>query len=186
MDRVLKEHFDRFMEKGELPPELREETLLEGCTLFTDKEKLKAWRNNFRGITYQDSSGITLRGAVDNILVKGSNLIVLDYKTRGFPLKEDTHRHYQLQMDLYTFLLRQNGYTTEDYACLLFYYPRSVNETGEVIFDTKLIRMEASPENGERVLKEAVRLLRKKKAPAPADGCPWCALHTRATATSSS
>jgi|SRR3989344_355055 len=174
MDKILKEHFDRFMEKGELPPELLENKL-EGCTLFDDKEKLKAWRNNFKGLQYLDkNSGVLLRGAVDNILVKGNKLIVLDYKTRGFPLKEDTHKHYQIQMDMYNLLLRKNGHETEDYAYLLFYYPNKITETGEVIFDTKLIKMPTSAENGQKVFEKAVKLLESKEAPKSSHECGFC------------
>src|SRR3989344_3370725 len=98
MDRILKRHFDKFMEKGELPPEIREYGLGNGYSLFADKAQLEIWRNNKEGIKYKDkTSGILLRGAVDNLLEKGNKLIVLDYKTRGYPLKEDTHEHYQAQ-----------------------------------------------------------------------------------------
>ena len=96
---------------------------------------------------------------------------VLDYKTRGFPLKEDTHEHYQTQMDLYNFLLRKNGYKTEDYTYLLFYYPKEVLETGEVIFDTKLIKIKTSAENGEKIFKKAVDVLNGE---IPECSCKWC------------
>ena len=106
MDKVLKEHFDRFMEKGKLPPELMEKGVKD-YKLFNDREKLDIWRNNFKGLQFLDEkSGILLRGAVDNLLVKGKKIVVLDYKTRGYPLKDDTHEHYQTQTDLYNFLLR--------------------------------------------------------------------------------
>lgn len=118
MDKILKEHFDRFIETGELPPELQE---LKGeVTLFEDKELLQVWRNNFRGIQWTDEKGNIFLGAVDNILKKGNKLIVLDYKTRGYAVKEDTHKYYQDQMDIYNLLLRNNGYQTEDYTYLLF------------------------------------------------------------------
>jgi len=46
----------------------------------------------FKGIEITDkSSNILLHGAIDNLLIKGKRLIILDYKTRGFPVKEDTH-----------------------------------------------------------------------------------------------
>ena len=89
-----------------------------------------------------------MHGAIDNLLIKGKKLIVLDYKTRGFPVKEDTHEHYINQMDIYNFLLRKNGYETEDYTYLLFYYSNRVTETGEVIFDTKLIKIKTNPKRG--------------------------------------
>ncbi|MFH1592959.1 MAG: PD-(D/E)XK nuclease family protein, partial [Candidatus Woesearchaeota archaeon] len=101
MDKILKEHFDRFMEKNELPPEIKDSEC-KTCKLFNDKEKLKLWRSNFKGLEFKDEKNdVLLHGAVDNILKKGKKLIVLDYKTRGYPLKEDTHKHYQAQMDLY-------------------------------------------------------------------------------------
>ena len=166
MDGILKVHFDKFMEKGELPPEIREEC--KDCRLFDDKEKLKIWRSNFKGIQYTEGD-IMLRGAVDNLLVKNGKLIVLDYKTRGFPLKDDTHEHYKVQMDLYNFLLRKNGYSTENYSYLLFYYPNKVNDNGEVIFDTKLIKMKVG--DGEKVFKKAVNVINCKE---PKEKCEWC------------
>lgn len=168
MDKILKEHFDRFMEKGKLPPEIRELD----CKLFEDKEKLKLWRNNLKGIQYL-YNGILLRGAVDNILTKGNKLIVLDYKTRGYPLKEDTHEHYQTQMDIYSFLLKKNNYETEDYAYLLFYYPNKVNETGEVIFNTNLVKIKTNLKNAEKLLKKASEIL-KGKIPKKSKTCQFC------------
>jgi len=172
MDKILKEHFDRFMDKKELPPELKENSEVNDCKLFDDKELLKVWRNNLKGISYLDvKSNVLLRGAVDNILVKGKKLIVLDYKTRGYPCKEDTHEHYQTQMDIYNFLLRKNDYLTEDYGYLLFYYPNRVNSNGEVVFDTKLVKVKTSVKNGEKVFKEAVSVLFGEE---PKEKCEWC------------
>jgi len=69
MDKVLKAHFDSFMEQNKLPPEIKEYGLNNGYKLFSDKAKLDIWRNNFKGIQYKDkTSGVLLRGAVDNIL----------------------------------------------------------------------------------------------------------------------
>jgi len=177
MDKILKEHFDRFMLKGQLPPELTEEGDMNGCKLFDDQEKLAVWRSNFKGIQYLDEkSGILLRGAVDNILAKGKKLIVLDYKTRGYPCKEDSHKYYITQMNLYNFLLRKNGYDTEDYTFLLFYYPNKVTETGEVIFDTKLIKIKTSVKDAEKVFKKAIRVLSLEEAPEASEECGFCKL----------
>jgi len=172
MDMVLKKHFDKFMERGELPPEMREYGIGNEYNLFNDKAKLEIWRNNRKGIQYKDkTSGIILMGAVDNLLTKKGKIIVLDYKTRGYPLKEDTHKHYQAQMDIYNFLLRKNGYDTEDYAYLLFYYPREVSETGELIFNTKLIKIKTDAKKGGEYFKDAIRLL---EGDCPKKTCEWC------------
>ena len=170
MDRVLKEHFDSFMEKGLLPPELAK---LDGVTLFSNAELLKIWRNNLKGIQWTDENGNLVRGAVDNILQKGSKLIVIDYKTRGYPCKDDTHKHYQDQLDIYNFLLRKNGYETEDYAYLIFYHPLKVSEDGSVVFHSELKKMDVSVENAGRILKDAVETL-EGEMPEENKECEYC------------
>ncbi|HLD87038.1 MAG TPA: PD-(D/E)XK nuclease family protein [Candidatus Nanoarchaeia archaeon] len=171
MDRILKEHFDRFMEKGKLPPELKE---CEGdCTLFNDKATLDIWRSNFKGIQWKDEEGNLFRGAIDNLLIKGKKFIVLDYKTRGYPLKDDTADHYQDQMDIYNLLLRKNNHDTEDYAYLLFYHPNMVHENGDVDFHSNLIKIKIDISNAERIFREAVRVL-KEAMPEPKKECGFC------------
>ena len=176
MDRILKAHFDSFRDKGLLPPELEE---LNGkVKLFEDVELLKAWRNNLKGIQWTDENGNIFRGAVDNLLQKGKKLIVLDYKTRGFPLKEDTAEHYQDQLDIYNLLLRKNGYKTEDYAYLLFYHPSNINENGDVIFHTDLVKMNIKVKSAEVIFNNALRVLEGEmpKANEECGFCKWVSL----------
>jgi len=168
MDRILKIHFDSFIGKG-IPPELK----IKNVKLFDDLKLLEIWRNNFKGISYTDSSGNILRGAVDNILVKGKKLIVLDYKTRGFPLKEDTAAHYQNQLDIYNFLLRKNLYKTEDYAYLLFYHPDKVSSKGDVVFNTDLVKMKIDVTNAEKILANALKVL-SSDIPEASEECGYC------------
>jgi len=171
MDSILKKHFDKFCEKGLLPPELCNDRECKGCKLFDDVELLKVWRSNFKGISYTDKEGNILHGAVDNLLVKGKKIIVLDYKTRGFPLKEDTHEHYIPQLEIYNFLLRENGYETEDYAYLLFYYPKEVKDTGDVVFNTHLKKISVNIKNAESMFNKAIKLLNSE---CPKKTCEWC------------
>ena len=170
MDKILKEHFDRFMLKEELPPELKN-TELSNCKLFNNQELLKEWRNNLKGIKWEDNNGNLLFGAVDNLLIMRKKLIVLDYKTRGYALKIDTPDSYQLQLDVYNLLLRKNNYETEDYAFLLFYIPKEVMESGEVIFDTELVKRKINVKNAENLFKKAIKLLNEE---CPKKTCEWC------------
>src|SRR3989338_1383334 len=147
MDGILKKHFDKFRDKGLLHPELCNNSDCSDMRLFNDPELMKSWRNNLKGIRWTDDEGNILFGAVDNILQKGKKLIVLDYKTRGFPLKEDTAEHYHDQLNIYNFLLKKNGYATEDYAYLIFYYPDCVHENGSVDFHKNIVKMRISIED---------------------------------------
>ena len=171
MDRILKAHFDSFRDRGELPPELEE--LNGNVKLFDNVELLDIWRNNFKGVQWTDKKGNLFKGAIDNILVKEKKLIVLDYKTRGYPLKEDTAEHYQGQLDIYNLLLRKNNYETEDYSYLLFYHPDKVNEKGNVVFNTDLIKMKISVKSAENIFKKAIETL-KEKIPKAKEKCSFC------------
>jgi len=169
IDHVLKAHFDRFRGKGELPPDLKGVD----AELFADTELLDVWRNNRKGIVFNDENDNTIKGAVDEILQKGSKLIVLDFKTRGFPLKEDTAAHYQLQLDIYNFLLRKIGHETEDYAYLLFYTPREIGKNGEFVFNSELVKMAISVKDAEKAISKALQTL-QGPIPEPSVSCKYC------------
>jgi hypothetical protein len=170
MDRIIKKHFDNFMEKDKLPPELFS---LKGVKLFKDKKLLEIWRNNRKGIRWMDRKGNTLRGAMDCVLLKRKNLIVLDFKTRGFPLKEDSASYYFNQLAIYNLLLNKNGYATENYAYLLFYHPDRVKPNGNVVFNADLVKMPVSPGKAETLFKKALKTLNSKQ-PKPARDCGLC------------
>lgn len=56
MDRILKIHFDKFRDKGKLPPEICENGHCENMKLFDDKEKMKIWQSNFKGVSWIDKA----------------------------------------------------------------------------------------------------------------------------------
>ncbi|MEK6873728.1 MAG: PD-(D/E)XK nuclease family protein [Nanoarchaeota archaeon] len=175
MDNILKKHFNKFRDKNLLPPELCNDGNCENMGLFgrdeDEKELLSLWQNNLKGIWWEDEDGNILFGAVDNILVKDDKLIVLDYKTRGYKLKENTTDYYKNQMDIYNFLLRKNGYDTEDFSFLLFYVPSEVSDTGEVLFDTTLKKIPINIKNAEFLFEKALILL---DGDCPNKKCEWC------------
>ncbi len=170
MDRILKEYFDLFRDKHLIPAELKE---CGDIKLFDDRQQLNIWQNNFKGISYTNPQGNILKGAVDYVLIKNKKLIVIDFKTRGFPLKENTKDYYQNQLNIYNYLLRKNNYETEDYAYLLFYVTKEIKETGEITFDKELIKMPINIKNAEKVWNSALNLLNNN---CPEEKCDWCNL----------
>ncbi len=180
MDGVLKRHFDTHRDAGTLPAELSE--FAGDAHLFADKELLRVWRDNRKGIRWTNDAGHTLYGAVDNILErKDGSLIVLDYKTRGFPLKEDTAAHYQDQMDLYNLLLRKNGYRTADETLLLFYYPNKLVEDATVRFHAKIVRLPVDVDRAQSLFDRAIATL-DGPCPHASEGCTFCAYTAKLTA----
>jgi hypothetical protein len=172
MDSVLKKHFDRHRADHSVPEEL--EGKFQG-SLFKDTGKLETWRDNRQGLRYEDrENGVTLMGAIDDLFVTSDGKHApLDFKTRGFPRKENTHEYYQHQMDLYSFLLEKNSLLPADFAILVFYHPVGVDEKHNVIFDPDPLKVRVDRGRGERIFLNAVKCMLGEK-PGPGEDCGFC------------
>jgi len=173
MDLVIKDYFDKYRIKDELPPEIKGK--VEG-KLFNNLALLKKWRSwRTTNLLYEDKpSNALLSGALDDCLVDGDYYIPLDYKTRGSALKWNPAKYYQNQLDCYCLMLESNGYRTNGIAYLLYYYPRIVEENGVVKFEVKPFKIETNIETAKRTVKNAVELLSKKDMPQPGPNCEYC------------
>ncbi|MBI3420436.1 MAG: PD-(D/E)XK nuclease family protein [Candidatus Sungbacteria bacterium] len=188
MDNVFKKYFDAHRGTGTMPPEI--DGKVEGA-LFGDLARLNAWREfNFgrggikaeikpdelglqQGL-FEGKESIVLSGAIDDLLVAPDGKFVpFDFKTRGYPLKEDTHEHYRYQLDLYGLLFRKNNMEPAEYGYLLFFWPESY-EPGSARFTTQLIRMDISPSRGLSILKKAYEIITGSK-PDAHKSCEYCA-----------
>jgi hypothetical protein len=84
--------------------------------------KMDEWRDALRhGVKcVHKATGLTVRGGVDDIWVnKDGELIVIDYKATSKDgkiesLDEEWHRGYKRQLEVYQWLLRQNGFKVSD------------------------------------------------------------------------
>ena len=172
MDLVIKDYFDKYREKNELPPEIQGK--VKG-KLFHNHEILNKWRNWRTGLEYKDENlGVTLFGALDDCLEDNGKYMPLDYKTRGFPPKDgDSERYYGNQLDCYSLLLQENGYPVGDYGYLVYYFPEHVEENGTVIFNVKPIELKIDPNRARKTLKDAMKLL-DGPIPAHHSECEYC------------
>jgi CRISPR/Cas system-associated exonuclease Cas4 (RecB family) len=177
MDLVIKDYFDKYREKDELPPELQGKI---SAKLFHNYELLNKWRNWRTGLEYKDEDlNAILFGALDDCLVHSTSsgqeeYMPLDYKTRGFPPKDgDSEKYYGNQLDCYALLLQENGYPVGDYGYLVYYFPEHVEENGTVIFNVKPIQLKIDPERAKKTLKDAMKLL-SGPIPAHHSECEYC------------
>jgi len=173
IDRMLKKHFDSHRASNTIPKEL---SVLNDpkVKLFADMGLLNGWRNNLKGISLTDNSGNILRGAVDEVLQKGEKLIVMDFKTRGAPANEETHKHYIDQLNIYNYLLRKNNHKTEDYSYLLYFHPREITEKGTIVFNVDPVKIPVDLESVEKLWKDALKTLGNEKEPAASKECAFC------------
>lgn len=99
----------------------------------------------------------------------------MDYKTRGYPVKEDTLDYYQHQLDAYALLLEENGYETDGWAYLVFYHPLQHNDGGSVTFHLHPVRVQANRKNALKLLRSAAEVLSLKSRPPSGAACGFCA-----------
>ena len=173
-DRILKSYFDKFREKNELPPELTGK--VEG-KLFGDKELLEKWRNalrptlKYRHPKYPDFS---LAGGIDDCLFDGKYYIPLDFKTTGSSrFEENSEKYYQHQLDIYNFLLEENGYKTKGMAYLVYYKPEEVAGEGLMKFQIVVKKMETDHKRALRLFEDAIELLQNPMPKSHSD-CQFC------------
>lgn len=171
MDDVLKKYFDGFRRSGKLPPELRGKV---DATLFPDLDQLRRMRNYRIGLMAEfPQLGMRLKGAIDELLInKQGEHVVFDFKTRGYPTKEDTHTHYQDQLDLYALLLKKNRMTPADYGYLFFIHPTSFSR-GRATFASNIMRVEVKWQDGFAMLEEVKKTIDGSKPRAHRD-CEYC------------
>lgn len=174
MDNVFKKYFDEYRGKGELPPEI--DGRVEG-RLFDNVKQLNSWRDfNFGrgGIrTEIPELNMVISGAIDDLLVAPDGKFVpFDFKTRGYPTKEDTHEHYRSQLDLYALLFQRNGFEPAGYGYLLFFWPETYG-LGMANFKTNLVKMDVSPSRALSIL-ERVRGIIVGEKPSQHEACEYC------------
>jgi len=174
MDTVIKEYFDIFRMKGDMPPEIKGKMRGE---FFSDISTLDKWRNWRKSdLCYKDrESNAILIGALDDCLIEDDFYIPLDYKTRGYELKGDPRRYYQNQLDCYCLILEYSGFKTKGLAYLLYYWPEEVQQNGIVKFHVEPIKIETNIESAKRTIKNAAKLL-SLTMPKSNPDCEYCNL----------
>lgn len=163
MDNVLKTYYDKYRLVGKLPPEI--DGKVEG-KLYPNLAKMNKWRNWRTGLEYMDTKrNAKLVGALDDLLQIGSRYAPLDYKTRGSAINEISHTYYQLQLDLYALLLKENNLAPASFGYLVFYSPEKVAHGAITRFKAEPVKVSTSPESGRTVFEKAVELLKKNVPP---------------------
>ena len=171
VDYLLKEEFDRYRKKGEPHPLMSAHNIQ--AHLFADQQLLDAWRNNFKGIRYYDAKlDATLFGAVDDILeFPDGKLAPLDYKTTGSSVPS-VYDRFQLQMDVYSYLLEKNGYQTIGKGYLAFYIVDKNSGFGDKLpFRKEMHIIDTDHSYIPEIFEQAVAILRSSTPPLHAPEC---------------
>ena len=188
VDRLLKREFDGYRDRS-LPHPLMAQAEIDAVP-FSHPD-LEQWRSNFTGIRFVHApSGFLVYGAVDDLWQNSQGeLIVVDYKatskaTEITELNEQWHGGYKRQIEIYQWLLRQNGFPVSATAYWVY---ANGDSTADRFDQTLKFRMTVIPYTGsdawvEGHIMAAKACLIMPAPPAPADGCQYCAFVESRTA----
>ena len=173
VDLLLKEEFDEYRRKNRPHPLLVSRKV--PAKLFSNQKLLDEWRNNQMGLHYYDEDlDATLFGAVDDILeFKDGKLAPLDYKSTGVPVPK-VYDRFQVQMDVYTYLLEKKGYQTPRKGYLAFYVVEKKNGFKDKLpFKKELHVIETDPSDVHDIFRDAVKHLRSDTMPPHSRDCQY-------------
>jgi len=117
IDELFKKEFDSYRKKGEPHPMMLDHNIK--AIPFTHVD-LNKWRTNFTGVVaLHEPTNLHVFGAVDDIWVtENGELLVVDYKATSkqsdVSIDSEWQISYKRQIEVYQWLLRQNGFTVND------------------------------------------------------------------------
>lgn len=149
IDELLKREFDTYRSKGEPHPLMLEYKVQAVPFAHAD---LDTWRENFVGVsTVHKPTNLHVFGAVDDLWVNPEGeVIVVDYKATAKDKEVDIDSAWQVsykrQMEIYQWLLRQNGFKVNNTGYFVYCNGRLDLDgfNNRVEFRTKII-----PYNGD-------------------------------------
>lgn len=180
VDALLKKEFDTYREKGEKHPVIIRYGVDAVPALH---EELEDWRNNFRGVQYHHKpTNLLLYGAIDDLWISsGGEYIVVDYKSTSkdgeiTALDQDWQDSYKRQMEIYQWLLRQNGYTVSDTGYFVYCNARTDLEgfNRRLEFEKTLIPHKGNDTWIETVVTGLYKCLNSQEVPDENPDCDYC------------
>ena len=180
VDKLLKKEFDIFRAKGEPHPLITENGV---DARPVSHEELDKWRENFVGVQYlHESTNLLITGAIDDLWINSkSEYIVVDYKSTSkdeeiTELNKEWQDGYKRQMEVYQWLLRQNGLKVSDTG--YFVYCNGVTDCDK--FDNRLeFKISLIPYKGddswvEKAITDAHACLNGDSIPDCSPDCDFC------------
>lgn len=148
-----------------------------------DHPQMDIWRENFKGIAcHHETTGFDISGAIDDIWINpAGELIVVDYKATSKDetidkLDQDWHKGYKRQMEVYQWLLRQNGFKVSNTGYFVYANGQRDKEAfnNRLEFETTLIPYEGDDSWVEKTLTDIKKCVDGKTIPHAGEDCDYC------------
>ncbi len=179
VDHLLKKEFDMHRAKGEPHPLMTAYGI--DAVPFEHKD-LDTWRENFKGVQYvHPESNFLVTGAVDDVWVTPSGeLHVVDYKATSKAEKPNLdgiwQQGYKRQMEVYQWLLRNNGFTVSSRGYFVYVNGKKDREAfdAKLEFDVDVITYDGDASWIEPVLVAIRKTLSNDEIPEIGERCEYC------------
>ncbi len=181
VDNLLKTEFDAHRANGEQHA-IQKQYGIDATPIA--HESLDIWRENFKGVECAHKpTGFIVSGAIDDLWLdpKTKEYIVVDYKATAkseavTELDKDWQDGYKRQMEVYQWLLRQNGLKTSNTGYFVYCTGRPDEKAfdGKLEFDIHLIEYVGSDDWVEDTLKNIKKCLESNKIPKANQDCDYC------------
>ncbi len=180
VDALLKKEFDIHRAKQSAHPLM---TAYKIDAVPFAHDKMGEWRENFVGVQFlHNQTNLLVTGAVDDVWKNpAGQLIVVDYKatskTPPITLDAPWQDGYKRQMEVYQWLLRQNGFTVSDTGYFVYCNGKRDREAFDkrLEFDVEVIPYNGNPHWVEPTLTKIKRTLLSDELPASGKDCDYCA-----------
>ncbi|MFA6322159.1 MAG: PD-(D/E)XK nuclease family protein [Candidatus Buchananbacteria bacterium] len=181
VDALLKKEFDISRAAKSVHP-LQEKYGIDAVPIA--HENLDQWRHNFTGIQYlHKKTNFLVFGAIDDLWQNSAGeYIVVDYKSTSkegtiTALDKDWQIGYKRQMEVYQWLLRQNGLKVSNTGYFVYCNGQTDRKAfdAKLEFDITLIPYEGNDSWVEKAVIEAQKCLAANKIPKSGAACDFCA-----------
>lgn len=183
VDHLLKLEFDIHRANGTKHPLIEKYGVDAQPAAHADLDK---WRHNFSGVQYlHKPTNLLIFGAIDDLWINSKGeYIVVDYKSTSkseeiTELNKDWQDGYKRQMEVYQWLLRQNGYKVSSTGYFVYCNGQTDRKAfdGKLEFDVTLIAYEGDDSWVEGAVENAHKCLQSDECPESGKDCDYCAYH---------
>jgi CRISPR/Cas system-associated exonuclease Cas4 (RecB family) len=160
MDSIIKKYFNRYREQDKLPP------------IIKGKVKGKLPKDMPKTL-YSEEGEIKLKGLPDEYLeLEDGSIVPFDHKTKS-KAPEENHPAYQLQLDVYTYLLIKNGYKTVNKGYLAYYYPDDCDVHNGLDMNCEVVEVKTNPDRVVKLINKAKKII-NNDIPDCGKDCEYC------------
>lgn len=179
VDKLLKKEFDIHRAAQTAHP-LMERYGIDAVPF--DHEKINEWRENFQGVRHHHQpANFIITGAVDDVWENNQGeIFVVDYKSTSkigkIGIDAPWQDGYKRQMEVYQWLLRQNGFKVSDTGYFVYANGNTDKKAfdGKLEFDVQIIPYRGDDGWVDKTLGEIRVCLESDEAPAADKDCDYC------------